>query len=75
MGILGVIFGTVMGSYMSYYVEKISKVITGYHYIYTYPLAFVLNVATVSIIIALIAGLYPARRAARMNIVNAIDYE
>jgi putative ABC transport system permease protein len=76
IGLLGGLLGLVAGSVMSYYhVVYNTKVLTGWTFQYSYPFAVAFGCVISSLALCVVAGYVPARRAAALNIVEAIEYE
>ena len=48
---------------------------TGWNFPFSYPWATAAQMITVGTVSAVIAGVYPARRAARLDVVEALAYE
>jgi len=70
--ILGVPAGLLMGRV---FVDVIGLQATGWVFPPTYPFGFAILAALVSIAFAALGGLFPARRAAALDVVEAIGYE
>lgn len=76
IGLTGSLFGTVVGGVVGYIVTKIVGVQgTGWNFPFSYPWATAAQMITVGTVSAVIAGVYPARRAARLDVVEALAYE
>ena len=76
MGFLGGLLGLISGTIMSYHhVVYNTKVLTGWTFQYSYPLGVAASCVVLSVFLCLLAGYVPARRAAALNIVEAIEYE
>jgi putative ABC transport system permease protein len=76
IGLTGSLFGVVTGGVVGYIVTKIVGVqATGWNFPFTYPLGTALQMIGLATVAAIIAGLYPARRAARLDVVEALAYE
>jgi putative ABC transport system permease protein len=71
-GAIGVGVGIVLGLVISKVVGVQS---TGWDFPYLFPWKLALSLVGVASICALVAGLYPARRAARLDVVEALSYE
>jgi len=74
LAVIGVAFGIVVGVWLGYLLVQGLNVF-GYPTNYSFPWSGVLLSAVVGLIMALLAALLPARQAARMNIVRALQYE
>jgi putative ABC transport system permease protein len=72
---LGTAFGILAGLYLSYvFVEGLNA--AGYMKMaYTFPLAGVLAAIAAGLIFGVLAALFPARQASRMEIIRALRYE
>lgn len=76
IGLVGGLLGLVAGSVMSYHhVVYNTKLLTGWTFQYYYPLGFALLALALSVVLCLLAGYLPAKRAAAAPIVPAIGYE
>jgi len=76
MGLLGGILGLIAGSIMSYHhVVYNTKVLTGWTFQYYYPFDIAVLAIAASVVLCLLAGYVPAKRAAATPIVSAIGYE
>jgi putative ABC transport system permease protein len=71
-GLLGVLVGIVLGLVISKVVGVQS---TGWDFPYIFPWKLALSLVGVASIFALLAGMYPARRAAKLDVVEALSYE
>jgi len=69
---LGVGVGAIINSVANYYAVKSAAVAVTIFY---YPLWFFIAIAVFSLLIGLLTGLYPARRAARLNALDVLRYE
>ncbi|HSG15025.1 MAG TPA: FtsX-like permease family protein, partial [Anaerolineae bacterium] len=74
MAAMGIAFGIVAGVWLGFLLVQGLNVF-GYPANYSFPWSGVLLSAIVGLIMALLAALLPARQAARMNIVKALQYE
>lgn len=76
IGLTGSLFGVITGGVVGLIVTKIVGVqATGWNFPFTYPWATALQLVAVGTFSAIIAGIYPARRAARLDVVEALAYE
>ncbi|MBV9241240.1 MAG: FtsX-like permease family protein, partial [Acidobacteria bacterium] len=73
---IGLVAGMIAGVMNSYFlVKNAAKVAAGFNLPLVLPYAGILWSIPVVVIIAILAGSWPARSAARMNVVEAIGYE
>ncbi len=75
MGIIGGIIGLVFGVILSRIFLVAMVAMSGYNISYRMPLQAVVVSLLVSLVISQIAAVWPARRAARIRILDAIHYE
>jgi putative ABC transport system permease protein len=76
MGFIGGLMGLAAGTVLSYlHVVYNTKVLTGWTFQYHYPYGVGLLSMLAAVALCLLAGYFPARRASRTNIVEAIGYE
>lgn len=75
-GVLGVAFGFLSGKLISGIISifAISKGV-GFIDISFIPLTFILFIVVLSLLVGLITGIYPARRATKISALNAMRYE
>jgi putative ABC transport system permease protein len=71
-GLIGVLAGTVMGLIVTVTVGEQS---TGWRFPYLFPAGVALQMSLMATLCAAVAGLYPARRAASLDVVEALAYE
>ncbi len=71
---IGTAFGLLAGLYLGY-VMVLGLSVGGFPVIYAFPYAGILAAVAVGLIFGAIAGLLPARQAARMDIIRALHYE
>jgi len=65
-GVLGIILGIVLGGLLVYRVDFIS---------FSLPIFSLIVFALATVIVGIIAAIFPARRAARLNVLEALQYE
>jgi putative ABC transport system permease protein len=65
-GVIGIVLGIVLGGLLAARVDEID---------FSLPIGSLLIFAAVAIVIGLIAAIFPARRAARLNPLQALQYE
>ncbi|MBX7096170.1 MAG: ABC transporter permease [Myxococcaceae bacterium] len=76
IGLTGGAIGLAMGWVLGWLVTVVVGVeATGWLFKYVYPWDIALQMMAASSICAVLAGLYPARRAARLDVVEALAYE
>lgn len=75
-GISGLIVGTGFGELVNYIINKLAARLGGQAVdLFAIPPVFLAIIASVIILVGLITGLYPARRAAKINALDALRYE
>lgn len=76
LGIAGALLGVPTGLLMGkFFVDVVGVQATGWVFPTVVPVAFALTAAGVSILFSAAGGLLPARRAARLDVIEAIGYE
>jgi putative ABC transport system permease protein len=65
-GVIGIVLGVVLGGLLAARVDFI---------VFTIPVGQLIVFAIATIIVGLIAAIFPARRAARLNVLEALQYE
>jgi putative ABC transport system permease protein len=76
IGLTGGVMGVGVGAVVGYVLTKIVGVqATGWNFPYLFPLATAAQMLAIAIVASTLAGLYPARRAARLDVVEALAYE
>jgi putative ABC transport system permease protein len=74
LGIFGAALGVLAGVAMSYgFIGAFAAL--GWEVPYIFPLAGIIAAIVVGVVIALFAGILPARSAARLDIIRALQYE
>ena len=71
----GGIIGIIVGTLLSLIITGIFSAVVGVSWIFSFPLAATILGFTVSSIVGLIFGIYPARQAAKKSPVEALSYE
>lgn len=75
-GILGVIWGIILGAVANAILNFFATRAGGESVsVFYYPFIFILGVIVVSVLVGLITGIYPARRAAKVNPLDILRYE
>jgi putative ABC transport system permease protein len=75
IGILGGILGVIFGAYSSYFALQGMEEGTGWEVTFMLPTSVLLTGIAIAIGVSQVAALYPAWRAASVNIVRAVRYE
>lgn len=76
MGLIGGVLGLFAGSLMAYHhVVYNTKMLTGWTFQFFYPYGVAVAAVIASVVLCLLAGYAPAKRAASTSIVTAIGYE
>ncbi len=76
IGLTGGVIGTVVGAVVGYIVTKVVGVqATGWNFPFHYPFLVAAQMFVASWFCAVVAGLYPARRASSLDVVEALAYE
>jgi putative ABC transport system permease protein len=76
IGLLGGVLGLFAGAVMSYHhVVYNTRFLTGWTFQYYYPAGVAVLALVGSVVLCLLAGYFPAKRAASIPIVSAIGYE
>jgi putative ABC transport system permease protein len=76
IAVIGVVTGAVAGVLNTYFlVRTASTLLAGYTVPFTFPLALIVTMLPLVIAIAALAAWWPARRAVKSNVVEAIGYE
>ena len=65
-GVLGIVLGVVLGGLLVARVDFIQ---------FSLPLASLIVFAVMTIVVGILAAIFPARRAARLNVLEALQYE
>jgi ABC-type antimicrobial peptide transport system permease subunit len=65
-GVLGILLGIVLGGLLVYRVDFI---------VFSLPVVSLIIFGVMSIVVGMLAAIFPARRAARLNVLEALQYE
>jgi len=65
-GVLGIVLGIVLGALL---VSRVSFIQ------FSLPVASLIVFAIMTVIVGILAAIFPARRAARLNVLEALQYE
>jgi putative ABC transport system permease protein len=65
-GLLGIALGIVLGGLLVYRVDFI---------VFSLPVFSLIVFVVASIVVGILAAIFPARRAARLNVLEALQYE
>jgi putative ABC transport system permease protein len=65
-GVLGIVLGVVLGALLVARVEFIE---------FSLPIGQIIVFAIAAVIVGIVAAIFPARRAARLNVLQALQYE
>jgi putative ABC transport system permease protein len=75
-GVSGSLVAVVLGAFVSYlWVTHSLTRILGWMVHFAFPEQSVLVTLMAGVVISIVAGIYPARRAAHLSIVEALEYE
>lgn len=75
-GIIGIILGVLSGKFINYVLNYYAKSLGGDPVSVFYsPWGFILIIVVISILIGLLTGLYPARRAVKVKSLDVLRYE
>ena len=74
-GAIGVLVGLVVGAYISRDIVNGMNLLTGYDIDFTFPINTAVWAAVLGLAVAMVAAVYPARRAATYKIAEAIQHE
>lgn len=75
IGVIGGALGILGGVFASAIMVRATIVESGFPLSYSFPTIPMISAGIVSVVISMLAGLYPARKAARTNIIEALSYE
>lgn len=75
MGAVGAVFGIGFGILLSRVFVTAMQVMSGYRLSFTLPPGAVVTGFVIAFLVSQVAALYPAWRASRVNIVEAIKHE
>ena len=65
-GVLGIVLGIILGGLLTYKVDFI---------VFSLPVVSLIAFALAAIFVGILAAIFPARRASRLNILEALQYE
>jgi putative ABC transport system permease protein len=75
LGVISMVPGAFMGVGLAYLMKLATTAVLGHTVQFHLDLRLVLGCFGVGLVIAIVAGLLPARRAARLQIIQALQYE
>lgn len=76
IGLVGGLMGLAVGSVVGLVLTKVVGVqATGWSFPFLFPWATATQMLVIAVVASTIAGLYPARRASRLDVVEALAYE
>jgi putative ABC transport system permease protein len=75
LGVLSVLPGMVLGVGMSYIMNLATRPLIGHEIPFRVSPGFVAGCAGLALVVAVLASLLPARRAARLHVIQALHYE
>jgi putative ABC transport system permease protein len=75
LGIISMVPGALIGIGLAYLMKLATSVVLGHSVQFHLDLSLVLGCFGVGLVIAILAGLLPARRAARLQVIQALQYE
>jgi putative ABC transport system permease protein len=65
-GVIGIILGIVLGTLLIVRVKEIN---------FSLPIGQLLIFAAATVLVGIVAAIFPARRAAKLNVLEALQYE
>jgi putative ABC transport system permease protein len=75
MGMIGAVFGLVFGLLLSRALLSSINAMTGYGLAFVLPVSGMLLALVLALVVSQVAALWPARRAAHLRIIDAIQFE
>jgi putative ABC transport system permease protein len=75
IGVIGGVFGLAFGLFLSRLFITSAGTLQGYNLTYVLPTQGILVALVVSLFLSQLAALWPARQAARINVIEAIQFE
>lgn len=75
MGVIGGVFGLVFGLLLARTLLNSINAMTGYGLSFVWPVGGIVAGLVLSLVVSQLAALWPARRAARLRIIDAIQFE
>ena len=73
LGVMGCVLGIALGLHMAWSMNTITERLVGVELVYAVPWGRVAGATVLTLFIALLSGIGPARHAARNNIVDALQ--
>ena len=75
IGMMGAILGVVVGLAVSWGIVVIAQLVGGWNVPYVFPGNYLIAAVAISVFVTILASIYPARVAAKIDIVKAVQYE
>lgn len=75
IGVMGAILGSLVGLVISWELVIISQLVGGWKVPFIFPAEYLLLAAVISVAVAMLSSLYPAREASKVDIVKAVQWE